>query len=119
MEISLKEYVIEFQRDDLSRFDEFYDAIKDKVFYNILALTKSYELSEDLLQDTFVNFLKTVKELNPNESILGYLMVISRNITLDYFKKNNRVRLIDEEKDKPSEVDEDDIDKNIILKKDH
>ena len=59
----------------------------------------------------------TVKELNPNESILGYLMVISRNITLDYFKKNNRVRLIDEEKDKPSEVDEDDIDKNIILEK--
>lgn len=117
MEISIKEYVIDFQQDDLSRFDEFYNAIKDKVFYNILALTKSYELSEDLLQDTFVKFLKTVKELNPNESILGYLMVISRNITLDYFKKNNRMRLIDEEKDNPSEVDEDDIDKNIILEK--
>lgn len=117
MEINLKSYVIEFQKNDLSRFDEFYDAIKEKVFYNILALTKSYELSEDLLQDTFVKFLKTVKDLDPNDSVLGYLMVISRNLTLDYFKKNNRVRLIDETKDHPYEVDQDEVDKNLLLEK--
>lgn len=117
MEINLRSYVIEFQKNDLTRFDEFYNAIKEKVFYNILSIAKNYDLSEDLLQDTFVKFLKTVKEIDPNENILGYLMVISRNITLDYFKKNNRVRLIDETKDKPYEVDQDEVDKNILLEK--
>lgn len=116
-ELNLREYAENFQKGDLSLFDEFYEQVKQKVFYNIFALTKNYELSEDLLQDTFVKFLNNINDIDPNDSVLGYLMVCSRNLTLDYFKKNNRVRQLDETVDHPSSVDEDDVDKNIILEK--
>ncbi len=117
MEVNLRECVIRFKNNDFSLFDSFYAAVKEKVFYNIFSLTKSYEISEDLLQDTFVRFLKNVNQLENDDNILGYLMVLSRNITLDYFKKNNRVRQLDEEVDKPSTVDQNDIDRNILLDK--
>lgn len=86
-ESSFKIYLKEFQQDNLSHFNEFYEATKRAVFYNILSFIKSYETSEDILQDTYVKFLKSVKELKNHSSPLGYLIMISRNLSLDYLKK--------------------------------
>lgn len=117
MEVNFKDYVLEFKKGDMSHFDVFYNSCKEKVFYNIFSLTKNYEVSEDILQDTFVKFLKGIKDVNENENILGFLMMMSRNLTLDHFKKNNRVLQLDETKDIPQHHDEHLIDKNIILEK--
>ncbi len=82
-----KKFLIEFKNEDLSHFNEFYEATKKSVFYNILSFIKSYETSEDILQDTYVKFLKNVKEIKHHTSILGYLIMISKNLSLDYLKK--------------------------------
>ena len=84
---------------------------------NIYSLTKSYPLSEDLLQETFVKFLQNLQNINSDDSVQGYLMLLSRNLTLDYFKKNNRVREIDEINDDLSSHDQKEIDKNILIEK--
>ena len=93
----LKSYIEEMQKGNMEYFNAFYEETKKAVFYNIFALTKSHETSEDLLHDTYVKFLKEIKNIDLNKSIGGYLMMISKNITLDYFKKNNRIELNDEE----------------------
>ena len=82
------------QNNQMEYFDEFYNLLKQKIFYNIFSLTKSYPLSEDLLQETFVKFLQNLQNINSDDSVQGYLMLLSRNLTLDYFKKNNRVNLL-------------------------
>lgn len=117
MEVNFSEFVIEFKNGDMQHFDVFYNELKERVFYNIFALTKNYDISEDLLQETFVKFLKNIKEVNENDNLVGLLMVMSRNLTLDYFKKNNRVLQLDESINHPFVNDEHDFDKNIILEK--
>ena len=78
--MSLNEVFLELKRGDQSHFNWFYENSKKQLFYNILSYTKNYELSEDLLQETYVKFLTNIK-----------------NITLDYFKKNNRIETLNEE----------------------
>ena len=54
-------------------------------------------MSEDLLQETYAKFLTNIKNIDDKVNVLGYLMVMSKNITLDYFKKNNRIETLNEE----------------------
>ena len=54
-------------------------------------------MSEDLLQETYVKFLTNIKNIDDKVNVLGYLIVMSKNITLDYFKKNNRIETLNEE----------------------
>ena len=95
--MSLNEVFLEIKRGDQSHFNWFYENSKKQLFYNILSYTKNYELSEDLLQETYVKFLTNIKNIDDKVNVLGYLMVMSKNITLDYFKKNNRIDTLNEE----------------------
>ena len=95
--MSLNEVFLELKRGDQSHFNCFYENSKKQLFYNILSYTKNYELSEDLLQETYVEFLTNIKNIDDKVNVLGYLMVMSKNITLDYFKKNNRIETLNEE----------------------
>lgn len=95
--MSLNEVFLELKRGDQSHFNWFYENSKKQLFYNILSYTKNYELSEDLLQETYVKFLTNIKNIDDRVNVLGYLMVMSKNITLDYFKKNNRIETLNEE----------------------
>ena len=95
--MSLNEVFLELKRGDQSHFNWFYENSKKQLFYNILSYTKNYELSEDLLQETYVKFLTNIKNIDDRVNVLGYLMIMSKNITLDYFKKNNRIETLNEE----------------------
>lgn len=95
--MSLNEVFLELKRGDQSHFNWFYENSKKQLFYNILSYTKNYELSEDLLQETYVKFLTNIKNIDDKVNVLGYLIVMSKNITLDYFKKNNRIETLNEE----------------------
>ena len=95
--MSLNEVFLELKRGDQSHFNWFYENSKKQLFYNILSYTKNYELSEDLLQETYVKFLTNIKNIDDKVNVLGYLMVMSKNIALDYFKKNNRIETLNEE----------------------
>ena len=114
-ELNLRECVIELKKGNFDIFDSFYETVKNQVFYNILALTKSYDLAEDLLQETFVSFLKNIEKVNEDKSILGYLITISRNLTMDYFRSHSRLREIDEINDDLSSHDESTVDRDLLL----
>ncbi len=83
----LYDLLVSFQNGNEHAFKILYEDVKNPIFYNILAIVKDHLVAEDLLQDTFVRFLSNSHKIKPKESILGYLMVISKNIALDYLKK--------------------------------
>ena len=116
-ELNLREHVIELKKGNFEMFDSFYESVKSQVFYNILALTKSYDLAEDILQETFVSFLKNIEKVNENSSILGYLMVVSKNLTMDYFRSHSRTRELDEINDDLSTNDQSTIDQELLLER--
>lgn len=92
----LIDYVSAFQKEDLSSFSLFFEETKRPLFYNIYALTRCKEESEDLLQETYVRFLENIKKVRLDHSILGYLMVLSRNIALDHLRKKKHDSLSEE-----------------------
>lgn len=95
--MELQDLFLKLQEGDFTFFDTFYERSKNVVFYNILSYTKNYDTSEDILQETYVKFLASINNINKNVNILGYLMKISKNLALDYFKKNKRIEYVEDE----------------------
>ena len=86
----LKELLIHLQNNRMEYFDEFYNLTKNNVFYMAYSILKNYALSEDVLQDVYLKFLKHIKKVKPDDNIIGYLMMISKNMSINVYKKRKR-----------------------------
>lgn len=93
--MDLKELLIQLQNDKMEYFDEFYNLTKNKVFYMAYSILQDYYLSEDILQDTYIKFLKHKKKVKVDGNILSYLLEISKNLSLNYVNKHKKVVNID------------------------
>lgn len=93
--MDLKELLIQLQNDKMEYFDEFYNLTKNKVFYMAYSILQDYHLSEDILQDTYVKFLKHKNKVKGDGNILSYLLEISKNLSLNYVNKHKKVVNID------------------------
>lgn len=80
--------------DDMS-FTKFYNLTKNKVFANIYSYVKNEAMAEDILSEVYVKFIDNAKKIHKNQSILGFLYVISRNISINYLKKNKKNESLD------------------------
>ncbi|RTE51824.1 sigma-70 family RNA polymerase sigma factor [Arenibacter aquaticus] len=59
----------------------------------IYSKVQDREITEDIFQDTFIKVIKTLKKGNYNEEgkFLPWVMRISHNLIIDYFRKSNRM----------------------------
>ncbi|MCI6788462.1 MAG: sigma-70 family RNA polymerase sigma factor [Mollicutes bacterium] len=114
-EVRLKELLRKMKDNNMSYFDEFYNTTKVLIYSNIYSYVKNQATSEDLLQETYIKFLSNLNDISEEKSIIGFLLTISKNISLDYIKKFSRVNYGDDYE----YVSEDSslIDKDLILKK--
>ena len=67
--MELQDLFLKLQEGDFTFFDTFYERSKNVVFYNILSYTKNYDISEDILQETYVKFLAAINNINKNVNI--------------------------------------------------
>lgn len=81
--------------DDYS-FTLFYNKTKNKVFANIYSYVKNSAVAEDILSDTYVRFMSNLKKIDYSKSILGLLYVSSRNLCLNYLKRNKKHESIED-----------------------
>ncbi len=84
------------KKGDMSAFDDFYQLTKRPIYFSILALSKDETVSEDILAETYVKFLSNLKRIKKNKNPLGYLLITAKNLTLDLFKKENRISHIED-----------------------
>ena len=71
---------------------------KDKIFRYIQQKIKDTNLSNDIFQDTFVKVINTLKAGNYNEEgkFFPWAQRIAHNLSIDHFRKQNKVRMISE-----------------------
>lgn len=71
---------------------------KDRIFRAIYLKVRDRDLANDLFQDAFIKIINTLKLGNYNEEgkFLPWALRISQNLVIDYFRKNSRVRMINE-----------------------
>jgi len=71
---------------------------KDKIYRFIYMKVRDNDLAQDLFQDTFIKVVNTLKAGTYNEEgkFLPWVMRISHNLVIDYFRKTNKTKLISE-----------------------
>ncbi len=75
--------------------EAFYELVmryKNKVFTTIVVIVKDANEAEDLLQDTFIRAIRTIKSGKYNEEgkFLPWILRIAHNMAIDHFRRNRR-----------------------------
>ncbi len=70
---------------------------KQKVYSFIYSKVFDRDIAEDIFQDTFIKVIKTLKRGSYNEEgkFLPWVMRISHNLVIDFFRKNKRMPKFD------------------------
>lgn len=66
---------------------------KQRLYSFIYSKVKNRDVTEDIFQDTFIKVIRTLKKGNYNEEgkFLPWVMRISHNLIIDFFRKKNRM----------------------------
>lgn len=66
---------------------------KDKVYAYIFNMVKCHQTTDDIFQDTFIKVINTLRSGNYNEEgkFIHWVIRISHNLIIDYFRKNKRM----------------------------
>jgi len=69
---------------------------KLRIFNFIKSKVLDRDTAEDIFQDTFIKVIKTLKSgvYNEEGKFLPWVMRISHNLVIDFFRKNNRIHTI-------------------------
>ena len=68
------------------------------VFKYLLVLSKDKHLAEDLSQETFLKAIEKIKTFKGECKFSTWLCKIGKNLYLNYLKKHNRIKFLEEEK---------------------
>lgn len=65
-------------------FTELYQRHSARIYEYCLRIVGSQVIAEDMFQETFVRFYKSVEQHDKIENVIGYLMTIARNLCLNH-----------------------------------
>lgn len=80
----------EFKIQDYRHFDEFYQLTQRQVYFSIIKIVKSQEVTQDLMQDTYMKFIEKIDQYNPKYNVNAYLATIARNLAINHYNKAKR-----------------------------
>ena len=100
--------LLELKRHDDRHFKEFYDLTKKQVYFSAISIVNSSYVADDIVQDTYVNFLKNIDSFDEKRNVFAYLSTIARNLSINYYNKNKR-EIIDDEYVSTTKDEEKDI----------
>ncbi|SEO03177.1 RNA polymerase sigma-70 factor, ECF subfamily [Mucilaginibacter gossypiicola] len=85
-----KDLVFRLHDDDIGAFDMLYQKYHQAIYRNIFKLTKDDDIARDILQDVFVALWEKRVDINPDQSVSGWLFVLSFNKSVSYLRKKVR-----------------------------
>ncbi|WEA00331.1 RNA polymerase sigma factor [Mucilaginibacter sp. SJ] len=85
-----KDLVFRLHDDDIGAFDMLYQKYHQAIYRNIYKLTKDDDIARDILQDIFIALWEKRADINPNQSVSGWLFVLSFNKSISHLRKKLR-----------------------------
>lgn len=82
----------EFRKGRQSGLERIYNRHKNSMYTYCCYLTGDRELSEDIVQQTFVKLIECRRNLQTGAGIKGWLFVCARNLALNHLKKRSGQR---------------------------
>ena len=73
------------------------DKYKNRIYSFIYSKVLDKNATEDIFQDTFIKVINTLKKGNYREEgkFLPWTMRIAHNLIIDFFRKNNKIKVFD------------------------
>ncbi len=90
--VSDKKLVSAYIKGNQEAFELLVERHKDRVFTAIYLIVKDTYLAEDLLQETFIKAIRTIRSGRYNEEgkFLPWIVRIAHNLAIDHFRKDKR-----------------------------
>lgn len=76
--------VARLRRADAAAFDEIYAAFNPRLFNFLARLSGSREVAEDLLEETWLRFVRQGARLRPDTRLAPWLFTVARNLHVSY-----------------------------------
>jgi RNA polymerase sigma-70 factor (ECF subfamily) len=82
-------------------FEELLNRHKDRIYTQVMIMVRDEDVADDIFQETFMKVIRTLKEGKYNEEgkFLPWLMRISHNLAIDYFRKNKKMPVVRSDED--------------------
>ena len=91
----INELVKQLQNGNIEVFDDIYYQTKSIVYYSIFIILKDYQLSEDIMQDTYLKALNKIHSYKRKAHFKSWLVTIAKNLAINEFNRRKREMLID------------------------
>lgn len=92
VQVSDSELVSLYIRGDEKAFEKLVQRHKSRIYTTIYLIVKDQYVAEDLMQDTFIKSVDTIKSGRYNEEgkFLPWIIRIAHNLAIDYFRRDKR-----------------------------
>jgi RNA polymerase sigma-70 factor (ECF subfamily) len=94
MSNSNSELVERLQQNDVGAFNALYWQYHEVVYRNILKFTKDPVTAEDILQEVFIKLWEKRSTIKAEQSVAGWLFVISFNLSVNHTRKRLREQVL-------------------------
>src|ERR1700716_904553 len=88
------ELIMRLQQSQVAAFDALYWKYHEPVYRNILKFTKDTIVAEDILQEVFAKLWEKRLAINPDQSVGGWLFVVSFNLSVNHTRKRLREQTV-------------------------
>ncbi|MCF7927263.1 MAG: RNA polymerase sigma factor [Candidatus Izimaplasma sp.] len=86
----LNQLAKQLRQGNKSVFDDIYHETKDVVFYTILGILKDRSLSEDVMQDVYIQVLKKIKSFKPKYVFKSWVITIAKNMSYNVYNRRKK-----------------------------
>ena len=92
VQVSDSELVTLYVRGNEKAFEKLVQRHKSRIYTTIYLIVKDQYVAEDLLQDTFMKAVDTIKggRYNDEGKFLPWIIRIAHNLAIDYFRRDKR-----------------------------
>lgn len=91
---SEEELLVRLRTGDDTAFDSLYHRYSNRIYGRLLKLTRSVEISEELLQDVFMKVWEHRERINPALPLKSYLFRIAESLISDYYRRAAKDRRV-------------------------
>lgn len=92
VQVNDSELVSAYIKGDENAFATLVEKYKHRIYTTIYLVVKTEEIAQDLMQDTFIKAIKTLRSGRYNEEgkFLPWILRIAHNLAIDYFRRERR-----------------------------
>lgn len=110
---------LKLKKGDDTSLSYIYQLMHRQVFFMAFSILKDYQLSEDVMQNTFINVKNNISQYKSNTNGKAWIITIAKNMALRLYQKRKREIGLDylENSYAVSNQYQDQIENSVVLKK--